>query len=144
MPFPRRLNVASDRPNDRARMRGLGRSLRMASCRERSSTGGLRRLGAWAAVGLGTLKELAPYAAMELLLPGDVDGAPAVVLSPAQLGSGSDTTGQILGRWFWVQVPVDQLPKVRAELLLGVHEIDDVRGSEDPVASVDEYDHGVS
>jgi hypothetical protein len=30
----------------------------------------LRRLGAWGALALATLKELAPYAAIELLLPG--------------------------------------------------------------------------
>jgi hypothetical protein len=33
-------------------------------------TGGLRRLGALAAVAFATFKELAPYAAIELLLPG--------------------------------------------------------------------------
>jgi hypothetical protein len=38
--------------------------------RERSSTWGLRRLGALAAFAFATLKELAPYAAIELLLPG--------------------------------------------------------------------------
>jgi hypothetical protein len=38
--------------------------------RERSSTRGLQRLGALAAVAFAALKELAPYAAIEVLLPG--------------------------------------------------------------------------
>jgi hypothetical protein len=48
----------------------------------------LRRLGAWATIAVATLKDLAPYAAIELLLPGDVDGAYVVVLSAADESAG--------------------------------------------------------